>query len=155
MLGIVNIFQKSKKEPIQDQPNWVNDLNASSTEQEKNQWSMFQEGQLMLDIYERPDAVVVRSLIAGVNPDNLEISLHNDLLTIRGVREDVEEVCDDQFYTRECYWGSFRRTIIIPVPVAAEGIRASFKNGVVTIELPKLSENPAINLVYDDELLED
>ncbi|MBI4240067.1 Hsp20/alpha crystallin family protein [Candidatus Uhrbacteria bacterium] len=145
MLGI---FQKPKITEPQPRQGWVDDLKKTNGE---HAWNMFQEGELLVDMYERADALVVRSLIAGVDPDNLEISLHNDLLTIRGAREDVEEMYDDQFYHRECYWGGFRRTIVLPVPVDPNGIRAYFKNGVVIIELPKLNEESHINLINDTE----
>ena len=145
MLGI---FQKQKLPQEQPRQGWVYDLKKTDGE---HAWNMFQEGELLVDMYERPDALVVRSLVAGVNPDNLEISLHNDLLTIRGVRENIEEVYDDQYYHRECYWGGFRRTIVLPLPVDPSGIRAFFSNGVVTIELPKRTEQSQINLINDNE----
>lgn len=88
-------------------------------------------------MYENPDAIVVRSFVAGVEPENLEISMHNDMLTIRGRRHDVEEIHDDRFFHRECYWGTFSRSVIIPKPVDVDAIQALFKNGVVTIVLPK------------------
>jgi len=104
---------------------------------QKNHWSLFEEGHLMIDMYENPDAVVVRSFVAGIEPENLEISIHHDMLTIRGHRHDVEEIHDDRFFHRECYWGNFSRSVIIPKPINVDQIRALFKNGVVTIILPK------------------
>ena len=101
-------------------------------------------------MYERPDAVVVRSFVAGVNPDDLEISMYNDLLTIRGLRNEHEEIHDDRYYHRECYWGTFSRSIVIPVPIDPELIRAYFKNGVVTIELPRIiDESPSLRINLD------
>lgn len=105
--------------------------------QSPHHWSLFEEGQLLVDMYENPDAIVVRSFVAGVEPENLEISMHNDMLTIRGRRHDVEEIHDDRFFHRECYWGTFSRSVIIPKPVDVDAIQALFKNGVVTIMLPK------------------
>lgn len=104
-------------------------------------WSLFEEGQLMIDMYERPDTLVIRSLIAGVDPDQLEISLYNGVLTVRGTRSEFEEVHHDRFFHKECYWGSFSRSVMLPVPVVEQQIRAFFKNGVVYIELPKLKPN--------------
>lgn len=101
-------------------------------------WGLFEEGQLLVDMYETDSAVVVRSFVAGVAPDDLEISMHNDMLTIRGSRHDAEEIHDDRFYHRECHWGTFSRSIIIPLPVDTGRIRALFKDGVVTIILPIL-----------------
>lgn len=106
--------------------------------QEQHHWSLFEEGQLLIDMYETGDAVVVRSFVAGVEPDAIEISLHNDMLTIRGSRSDREEIHDDRFFHRECHWGTFSRSVIIPRSIDSERIRALFKHGVVTIILPKI-----------------
>ncbi len=107
------------------------------TTQSPEHWSLFEEGQLLIDMYETDDAIVVRSFVAGVEPDNLELSLHNDMLTIRGTRHEQEEIRDDRFFHRECHWGTFSRSIIIPKPVDADRIRALFKHGVVTVILSK------------------
>ena len=95
------------------------------------------EGELLVDMYERPDAIIVRSFVAGVEPENLEIVLDGDILTIRGHRAEVEEIHDDRVFHRECYWGSFSRSLVLPSAVDSEKIRALFKNGIVYIELTK------------------
>lgn len=100
-------------------------------------WNLFEEGQLRIDMYEREDAIIVRALVAGVDPQDLEVSMHNDLLTIRGVRQEFEEVHLDKYFHRECYWGAFSRSVIIPIPVNQQDIRACIKNGIIYIELPK------------------
>lgn len=111
---------------------------STDTSSDSSDWNLFKEGKLLIDMYERPDSVVVRSLVAGVIPEELEISIYNDVLTIRGVRKELDEIHNDRFFHQECYWGTFSRSIIIPVPIYKEGVRAFFKHGVVTIELPKL-----------------
>ncbi|MBI4252975.1 Hsp20/alpha crystallin family protein [Candidatus Uhrbacteria bacterium] len=109
--------------------------------QEGRHWSLFDEGQLLVDMYETDDMIVIRSFVAGVDPDHIEISMHNDMLTIRGTRQDMEEIHDDRFYHRECHWGTFSRSVIIPKTIDPDRIRALFKNGVVTILLPKAHPN--------------
>jgi len=111
---------------------------AQQTENAPKHWTLFEEGQLMIDMYECADKIVVRTLAAGVLPEDLEISMYHDLLTVRGHRKEIEEIHDDRFFHRECYWGSFSRSVIIPTAVQQDSIRAYFKNGVVYIELPKL-----------------
>ncbi len=112
----------------------------------ENSWGILEEGQLLIDMYERQDAIIVRSLVSNVDPQDLEIALHNDLLTIRGKREKIqEEVHDDCFYTRECYWGPFSRTLVVPVPVDGSNIKATLKNGVLIIELHKLQGDATIH----------
>lgn len=135
MQRLIQLFRPSPP------PSAGESLNSSQS------WGLFEEGQLLVDMYERADAVVLRALVAGANPDELEISMYNDLLTIRGSRAEHEEIHDDRYFHRECYWGTFSRSVVIPVPVDADSIRAYFKNGVVTIELPKIiDEQPSILL---------
>ena len=126
----MGLFSKKPKTVIQPP-------SMQETKNEGRHWSLFEEGQLLVDMYETDEAIVVRSFVAGVDPDNIEISLHNDMLTIRGMRHDQEEIHDDRFFHRECYWGTFSRSVIIPKAIDAERIRALFKHGVVTVILPK------------------
>ena len=98
------------------------------------------EGQLVLDVYQDEDNIIVKSTLAGVKPEDVEISITNDMLSIKGVREKEEEIRDDAYYYQECYWGAFARSVILPTEVDAESIKASIKNGILTITLPKLSK---------------
>jgi HSP20 family protein len=80
---------------------------------------------------------VIKSTIAGVKPENIDISINNDMLTIRGRREVQEEISDENYLIKECYWGGFSRSVILPVEVDAESVDASLENGILTITLPK------------------
>jgi HSP20 family protein len=99
------------------------------------------EGQLTLDVYQTENDIVVKSTIAGVKPEDLDVSINNDMVTIRGERKSEEEVADDNYYYQECYWGSFSRSVILPVDVVPEKSEASMKNGILTIRLPKAATN--------------
>ncbi len=94
------------------------------------------EGQLSVDLYRRDQELVIRCPIAGVRPEDVDISIDHDLLTIRGSREHQEDVSEEDWFHRECYWGSFSRTIILPADVNSEKTEASFKNGILEIRLP-------------------
>ena len=107
------------------------------------------EGELAVDVYVTASAVVVRSAMAGVKPEDINISLHNDLLTIRGERLEEEMVEADHFIARECHWGSFSRSIILPVSVEARGAQAIMKSGVLKIILPRV--NPSLLSVRVDD----
>lgn len=96
-----------------------------------------QEGQLTVDVYQTPDTIVVKSTIAGVKPEDLDVSITNDMVTIRGTRRHDEEVTEGDYFYRECYWGSFSRSIILPVDIIAEKADASLKDGILTIRIPK------------------
>lgn len=95
------------------------------------------EGQLTIDVYQTDNDVVIRSTIAGVKPEDLDVSINNDMITIRGERRKDEEVSEENYYYQECYWGSFSRSVILPVDVISDKIEASMKNGILTIRLPK------------------
>lgn len=102
------------------------------------------EGELSIDVFQTDDAIVVKSTIAGVHPDDLELFLNRDMLTIRGERAHEEKVNDKDFFLRECYWGKFSRTIILPSDVKADETKATLKDGVLTIVLPKAEHSREI-----------
>lgn len=95
------------------------------------------EGQLTVDVYQTPETIVVKSTIAGVKPEDLDVSITNDMVTIRGTRRHDEEVREEDYFYRECYWGGFSRSIILPVDIVAEKADASLKDGILTIRIPK------------------
>jgi len=115
-----------------------NFLNNSASES-NHDWLNFgeEEGLLAVDIYQTDDEVVVKSTIAGATSKDIEISLVDDMLTIRGTRELDENVATDAYLFRECYWGKFSRSIILPVEVRGDKVNAVIHNGVLTITLPK------------------
>lgn len=96
-----------------------------------------EEGQLAVDVYQDKKNIIIKSTIAGVEPDDIDISIDNDMITIRGRREKQRDIAEDDYFYQECYWGGFSRSIILPVEVDAEGIEAGMRNGVLTITLPK------------------
>ncbi len=103
-----------------------------------NDWESGEaEGQLSIDVYQTPADIVIKSTIAGVRPENLDIAITNDMVTVRGRREIEEPVVKDDYFYQECYWGPFSRSIILPVDVQTDKSIATLKNGVLTIKLPK------------------
>lgn len=98
------------------------------------------EGELAVDVYQTPDAVVIKALVAGVQPTSIDISLTREMLTISGVREDEREVEDENYFQRELYWGSFSRTILLPEEVDVDMAEATEKHGILMIRLPKINK---------------
>ncbi len=96
-----------------------------------------QEGWLTVDVYQTPTEIVVESAVAGVNPDELDIMATPDSVAIRGERRREKEVRDSDYLHRECYWGRFSRSIILPQEVDPENAEVHFRNGILTIHLPK------------------
>lgn len=95
------------------------------------------EGQLTIDVYQTENDIVIKSTIAGVKPEDLDVSINNDMVTIKGERSNEEVVEHSNYYYQECYWGSFSRSVLLPVDVIPEKADASLKNGILTIRLPK------------------
>src|SRR3989338_8595983 len=102
--------------------------------------TMEPEGELSVDVYQTPDAIVVKALVAGVQPTSIDISLTREMLTISGVREDEREVEEDNYFQRELYWGSFSRTILLPEEVDVDMAEATEKHGILMIRLPKINK---------------
>lgn len=95
------------------------------------------EGQLSMDVFQDKKNIYVKAAIAGVKPEDIDIQLNNDLITIKGKRDFKEEVEDEDYYIKECYWGGFSRSIILPVDIKTDQVKAEIDNGLLTITLPK------------------
>lgn len=96
-----------------------------------------EEGELTVDIYDKGDAIVIQSTVAGVKPEDLDVSITNDSVTIRGRRERHEEVREDHYYYKELFWGTFSRSVILPEEIDDDAAEASLKHGMLTLRLPK------------------
>lgn len=120
------------KEPAQEEQDWM--------EEEA------EEGQLTVDVFNTPNEIVIKAIVAGVKPDNLDISITRDMVTIRGKREEKKEVENDDYYYKELYWGSFSRTILLPQEIEVEEAQASEKNGLLCIRLPKIDKEKQTKL---------
>lgn len=105
-----------------------------------------QDGELPVDMYQTNDAIVIRALVAGVSPADLEISITRDMVTVRGIREEYQEAGDDNYYHRELFWGSFSRTLLLPEEVAIDEAEAQEKHGLLEIRLPKLDKHRSTQL---------
>jgi len=104
------------------------------------------EGQLTVDVYQDKDNIIVQSTVAGVDPDDLEINITSESITIHGRRERKETIEEKDYFYQECFWGRFSRSIILPAEVDSEKSVASLKNGVLTVKMPKLERKKAKKL---------
>jgi len=104
------------------------------------------EGELSVDVFQTPDAVIVKAMIAGVKPDNLQISITRDMITVKGKREEEKTVSEEDYYHKELYWGAFARTILLPVEVEPEEAEAVEKHGLLIITLPKIDKKRVAKL---------
>lgn len=97
-------------------------------------------GQLSLDIYHTDKEIVVLAPVAGVTKDDIKISVTDDVLVIKGEREPKEQIAEENYYTKECFWGNFSRSIVLPLGADIKKIEASFDNNVLEIHIPKSPE---------------
>ncbi len=124
------IFKKNGSKKIAED-NIIDNDETWISEDENN------EGQLAVDVCQTDKKIIIQSTIAGVKPENLNISLNHDLLTIRGKRDAGDKIKDTKYLYQECYWGNFSRSIILPSEVDNKRIDAELENGVLTIILKK------------------
>ncbi len=98
------------------------------------------EGELTVDVYQTPSSFIIESTVAGVDPEDIDISTTPESISIRGKREKQEKIKTENYIHQECYWGRFSRTIILPQEIDPDKTHASIKNGVLKITLPKLNK---------------
>lgn len=99
-----------------------------------------EEGQLTVDVYQTANEIIIKTIVAGVRPEDLDISISRDMVTIKGKREEVREVSDDDYFHRELYWGSFSRTVLLPEEIDVETSEATERHGLLSIKLPKVDK---------------
>ena len=105
--------------------------------QEKIQNDENSEGQLALDIYQTPTTIVIVAPIAGVKMADINVSITEDVLTIKGKRHLEFSIPEEDYFTQECFWGDFSRSVVLPAAVDSTKIAASFKDGVLKISVPR------------------
>ncbi len=100
-----------------------------------------EDGELTVDIYDSGDAIIIQSTVAGVKPEDLDISITTDSITIRGKRKQTEEIREEDYYYKELFWGAFSRSIILPEEIDEAEAEANLKHGLLSIRLPKKKRN--------------
>jgi HSP20 family protein len=126
------------------QPVAVNESVSVSSADEDDEWNdedSVLPGQLAVDVYETKERLVVKARTAGVNKGDLDVSIADNTLSIRGTLSAGNEEQVENYFVQECYWGEFSRSIALPVPVKEEEIEAVLKDGVLTISFTKLKQD--------------
>lgn len=100
-----------------------------------------EEGQLTVDVYRTPDEIVIKTMVAGVRPEDLDINITRDMVTIKGKREESTDIHEHDYFHKELYWGSFSRTIMLPEEIEVEEAEAVERHGLLTIKLPKVDKS--------------
>ncbi len=109
-------------------------------------WDDSQEellGQLAVDVYETDEKLVVKARTAGVNKEDLDVSISDGILTISGTLSSGDDAEATNWHIQECYWGEFSRTLALPVSVKEDEVDAVLKDGVLTISFSKIKQEQA------------
>lgn len=99
-----------------------------------------EEGQLTIDMHQTPKEIIIQTIVAGVKPDDLDVSISRDMVTIKGKRQRAHSASSDDYFYQEVYWGAFSRSVILPQEIDVDTAEAVLKNGVLTLTLPKLDK---------------
>ncbi|MBZ1345336.1 MAG: Hsp20/alpha crystallin family protein [Candidatus Nealsonbacteria bacterium] len=121
---------------------------SSSAEIEVKKEDWFEpEGELAIDVYQTEEEIVVQSPIAGIRPENLDIFVENDVLSIRGNRQKPDEIGQKDYFYQECYWGLFSRQVILPKETDPSRIIAEMKEGVLIVRIPKVKKEKSKKII--------
>ena len=128
LTGSVSISDEMENSlPEVREENWIN--------------STPEEGELNVDVYQNQNEIVIKTMVAGVKPEDLDVSISRDMVTLKGKRESERTIADDDYFHKELYWGSFSRTIVLPQEIDVDAAEAIEKHGLLIIRLPKLDKN--------------
>lgn len=137
------IEEEVEEQVIAPEENIMEDVPQETNQSGKNneeEWMSDYEGTLNIDLYQTRDNVVIKSTIAGVRSEDLDITIANDMVTIKGERKKQETISPEDYFYQECYWGGFSRSVILPVDIDSETVEADLKDGILTIVLPKAAK---------------
>jgi HSP20 family protein len=138
-------FEKLKKLVTIGNSKETEDLELDETEpnevREESILDDEEEGQLAVDMCQTPTEIIIKTMVAGVKPEDLDIAITRDMVTIRGKRMESYEASENDFFHKELYWGSFSRTIVLPAEIEIEEAEAAEKHGLLTLILPKIDKN--------------
>lgn len=104
------------------------------------------EMELAVDVYQTPADIVLQTMVAGVRPEDLELTVARDMITIRGQRNENRNIDDENYFIKELYWGRFSRTIQLPQEVEPEEVEATERHGLLTIKIHKLDKEKRSNI---------
>ena len=133
----------SAEEEVTSKKNYLGKNNKENNGDKKNSnWieEENEEAELSIDVYQTPTDIVVQTMVAGIKPEDLELSIARDIITIRGKREENRNIDEENYFTKELYWGKFSRTISLPAEVEPEEVEATERHGLITIKIKKVDK---------------
>jgi HSP20 family protein len=119
--------KKASVKSLKDDKNWMEEEN--------------EEAELTVDVYQTPNDIIIQTMVAGVKPEDLDLTIARDMITIRGKREEHRNIDEENYFTKELYWGKFSRTILLPQEVEPEEVEATEKHGLLTVKIQKVDKD--------------
>src|SRR3989338_2314743 len=126
----------------------VGGSNGSKKDRRGNNWieEENEEAELAVDVYQTGTDIIVQTFVAGVKPEDIELSIARDMITIAGHREESRTIDENNYFSNELYWGKFSRTISLPAEVEPEEVEATERHGLLTIRLKKVDKEKRNNV---------
>jgi len=117
-------------------------IKENNGDKKNNNWieEENEEAELSVDVYQTPTDIIIQTMVAGVKPEDLELSIARDIVTICGKREENRNIDEENYFAKELYWGKFSRTISLPAEVEPEEVEATEKHGLITIKIKKVDK---------------
>lgn len=100
-----------------------------------------EEGELTVDVYQTPTEIVLKTMVAGVKPEDLDVSISREMVTIKGKRQEERTISEEDYFHKELYWGSFSRTVVLPQEIDVDAAEAIERHGLLILKLPKINKN--------------
>jgi len=143
-------IEEKKQEKTPKKKTEKTEVSVQKSKKESEDWAET-DGQLAIDVYQTKDFFVVQAPVAGIKPEDLNISVENDFLIIKGKREKTEEIQEKDYFYQECYWGTFSRKVSLPEDLDSSKIKASLKKGILTVKLPKITKKSKKITIQEEE----
>jgi HSP20 family protein len=147
LTGSINVKEEDELEETKKVSSGNHKNNGKDKKSEHN-WieEENEEAELAVDVYQTNTDIVIQTFVAGVKPEDLDLSIARDIVTIVGSREENRNIDDENYFTKELYWGKFSRTISLPAEVEPEEVEAIEKHGLLTIRLQKVDKDKTNNV---------
>ena len=159
LTGTINIEEDEVSEEPQDEEEEEEHVLAVDTEsnqkvtdkaknynEQQDEDDTEEDGELAVDVYENNDEVFVQAMVAGVEPGDLNVEITREMVKLKGKREKINDIPNENYYHRELYWGNFSRKILLPEEIDPEKSEAIEKHGLLILRLPKLNKKKSQKL---------
>jgi len=148
LTGGVHLDDEFEDETNSDEPQKTSHLKVKDGGGEVADWSIDEphEGQLTVDVFQTPSHIIIKTLVAGVKREDLDISISRDMVTVKGKREEERGIQESDYFHKELYWGAFTRTVMLPHEIDIDGAEATENLGMLTIKLPKVDKGKQAKL---------